>query len=474
MPCGLFTFYQVGRLADGDDIDLGLSQGAGVEDFLFLDSGTHYTLLEAYSSGIFDQAGQVWFSDGVGPDTSIDSTTTYSELDPATLSAGGVTYTNVSDESNLSPYDVSAASTLAVGTAYGTDTAFLASTPYGDLYTRATASSGAAPAGLMETGFVLAGYDFIPQSFLPAPAIYSVASGDLTFTATGAKSSYAYTDAGAGCSVVDGNEMALPDPSSYTFTPVATTSDGTVFSTAALSDGTDPFASALYTIYSALNPTPLVAYTTYLASDPVLFYRDSRGTMVALFTTQYPMSGGCGKPVEYLYPTHTETVHLTVDADVVTSDPAYDGGWTVQASPSGRLEEGGATYGSLYWEGYALNAFPAITEGTVVPRGDAAAVLTSQSRTLGLNATEASAFLAFWVPRIPEAPYVEISWLTTPTLDQLLPLTVTPPPTTTLRIFVVMRGDATDVSVPAEPLHGTVRRGFTLVEWGGLLATSVT
>jgi hypothetical protein len=159
---------------------------------------------------------------------------------------------------------------------------------------------------------------------------------------------------------------------------------------------------------------------------------------------------------------------------VVTSDPAYDGGWTVQASPSGRLEEGGATYGSLYWEGYALNAFPAITEGTVVPRGDAAAVLTSQSRTLGLNATEASAFLAFWVPRIPEAPYVEISWLTTPTLDQLLPLTVTPPPTTTLRIFVVMRGDATDVSVPAEPLHGTVRRGFTLVEWGGLLATSVT
>jgi len=43
-----------------------------------------------------------------------------------------------------------------------------------------------------------------------------------------------------------------------------------------------------------------------------------------------------------------------------------------------------------------------------------------------------------------------------------------------LRIFVVMRGVATDVSVPAEPLRGTVRRGFTLVEWGGLLGTSVT
>jgi hypothetical protein len=58
--------------------------------------------------------------------------------------------------------------------------------------------------------------------------------------------------------------------------------------------------------------------------------------------------------------------------------------------------------------------------------------------------------------------------------DQLLPLTVTPRPTTMLRIFVVMRGDATDVSVPAEPLHGTARRGFTLAERGGLLRTSVT
>jgi hypothetical protein len=55
----------------------------------------------------------------------------------------------------------------------------------------------------------------------------------------------------------------------------------------------------------------------------------------------------------------------------------------------------------------------------------------------------------------------------------LLPLTVTPQPTTVLRIFVVMRGYDTDVAVPAEPLHGTVRRGFTLVEWGGLLGTSV-
>jgi hypothetical protein len=474
MTNGTFTFYQVGELSDGDAIDLGLISGLGVLGFLFLDSGSQYTILEAYSSAIFDQAGQVIFSDGVGPNTSVDTTTTYSELDPTTLSVGGVTYTNDSEVSYLAPYDVSEGSTLAAGTANGTDTTLLASTPYGDLYTETTASSGAAPAGLTETGYVLASYDFIPQTFLPAPAIYSVSAGELTFTATGATSSYAYTDAGAGCSVVDGNAMVLPDPSYYTFTPVATTSDGTVFSTATLPDGGSPLASALYSIYSSLDPTPLVPYATYLASDPILFYTNSQGTVVALFTTEYPMSGGCGKPVEYLYPTQNETVHLAVAAEVATSDPAYDGGWTVQASPSGRIVDNGVTYDSLYWEGYALNAFPAITEGTVVPRSDAAAVLASQSRTLGLNPAEASAFLAFWVPRIPNSPYIEISWLTTPTLNKLLPLTVTPQPTTMLRIFVVMRGDATDVSVPAEPLHGTVRRGFTLVEWGGLLGTSVT
>jgi hypothetical protein len=473
MTSGTFSFYEVGELADGDAIDLGLLAEMRIAGFLFLDSGSHYTVLEAYSSAIFDQTGQVIFSDGVGPNTSVDTTTAYPELDPTTLSVGGATYTNDSEVSTLGPYDVSGGIALAVGTSNGTDTSLLASTSYGNLYTQTTASSGAAPAGLTETSFVLAGYDFIPQTFLPTPAIYSIAAGALTFTATGATNSYAYTDAGAGCSVVDGNEMALPDPTSYTFTPVATAADGTVLSTAALPDGTSPLAASLYSIYSSLEPTPLVPYETYLASDPILFYTNSEGTVVALFTTEYPMSGGCGKPVEYLYPTHNETVHLTVDANVATSDPAYDGGWTVQASPSGQLEDKGATYGSLYWEGYALNAFPAITEGTVVSRTDAAGVLASQSRTLGLNPTEASAFLAFWVPRIPPSPYVEISWLTTPTLDQLLPLTVTPRPTTMLRIFVVMSGDTTDVSVPAEPLHGTVRRGFTLVEWGGLLRTSV-
>ena len=472
MTSGTFTFYQVGSLSDGEAIDLGLISEMQVASFLFLDSGSHYTILEAYSPDIFGQGGQVMFSDGVGPNTSVDATITYPELDPTTLSVGGVTYTNVSEASFLSPYDVGEGTTLTVGTTDGTDTNVVASTEYGDLYSQ-TSSSGMAPGQLTETSFVLAGYDFIPQIFLPAPAIYSISAGDLTFTATGAASGYPYTDAGAGCSVVDGDEMVLSEPASYTFAPVATTADGTVLSTATLPDGTPAFVPSLYSLYSSLDPTPLVPYATYLASDPILFYTDSQGNEVGLLSTEYPLSGGCGKPVEYLYPAHAETVHVAVGADVVTSDPAYDGGWTVQASPSGRIEDNGATYGSLYWEGYALNAFPAITEGTVVPRGDAAAVLSSQSRTLGLDPAEASAFLAFWVPRIPTAPYIEISWLTTPTLDQLLPLTVTPRPTTMLRIFVVMQGDATDVSVPAEPLHGTVRRGFTLVEWGGLLATSV-
>ena len=474
MTCGTFTFYQVGRLSDGDAIDLGLISEMGVSGFLFLDSGSQYTILQAYSSAILDQTGQVVFSDGMGPDTSVDKTTTYPELDPTTLSVGGVTYTNVSEASNLPPYDVAGGSTLTAGSSEGTDTTLLASTSYGDLYTQTTASSGAAPAGLTETGFVLAGYDFIPQSFLPSPAIYSIPAGGLTFTATGATNAYAYTDAGAGCSVVDGNEMALLDSAPYAFTAAAKTADGTIMSTAALADGTSPLASSLYTVYASLDPSPLVPYAAYLASDPILFYTNSQGTVVALFTTEYPMSGGCGKPVEYLYPTRETTVRVTVGADVVKSAPVYGDGWTVKASPSGQLEEHGATYGSLYWEGYALRAFPAITEGTVVPRPEAAAVLAAQSRTLGLSPAEASAFLAFWAPRIPNSPCIEISWLTTATLDQLLPLTVTPRPTTMLRIFVVMRGVATDVSVPAEPLRGTVRRGFTLVEWGGLLGTSVT
>jgi hypothetical protein len=474
MTNGVFSFYQVGELSDGDAIDLGIISEMEVTGFLFLDSGSHYTILEAYSSAIFDKTGQVTLNGGVGPNTSVDTTTTYAELNPTALSVGGTTYKNDSEVSGLAPYGVPQGIALAVGTFEDTETTLLASTSYGDLYTQSTGNPATVPAGLTETSFVLASYDFLPQTFLPTPAIYDISAGALTFTATGATSSYAYTDAGVACAVVDGNEKVFPDPSFYTFTPVATTTDGTVLSTATLPDGTSPLASTLYAEYTATDPTPQVSYAAYLVSHPILFYTNSQGTAVALFTTKYPISYGCGKPVDYLYPTHNETVHLAVDADVVTSDPAYGDGWTVRASPSGQLEDKNATYNSLYWEGYALSAFPAITEGTVVPRANAAATLASQAKTLGLNPTEASAFLAFWVPRIPSSPYIEISWLTTLTLDQLIPLTVTPRPTTMLRIFVVMRGDTTDVSVPPEPLHGTVRRGFTLVEWGGLLSTSVT
>ena len=62
----------------------------------------------------------------------------------------------------------------------------------------------------------------------------------------------------------------------------------------------------------------------------------------------------CYKPVIYLYPEEeTEvSVSLKPDGKLTCTYPAYNGGWTVTASPDGTLTDGrGQTYNYLYWEG---------------------------------------------------------------------------------------------------------------------------
>lgn len=60
------------------------------------------------------------------------------------------------------------------------------------------------------------------------------------------------------------------------------------------------------------------------------------------------------KPVVYLYPEEETqvTVQLDYAGELTCTYPAYNGGWTVTASPDGTLTDGeGQTYSYLYWEG---------------------------------------------------------------------------------------------------------------------------
>jgi hypothetical protein len=96
------------------------------------------------------------------------------------------------------------------------------------------------------------------------------------------------------------------------------------------------------------------------------------------------------------------------------------------------------------------------------------AFLQSTLAKYGLNEQESAEFRAFWVPRMTGAPYYRVSFLTD-AWSKAAPLLVTPKPATSIRLFMDWRKLGAPVSVQEPTITTPLRKGFTLVEWGGTL-----
>ncbi len=231
-----------------------------------------------------------------------------------------------------------------------------------------------------------------------------------------------------------------------------------------------------YKLFYADDTTnPVVPLDDFLSQHAIIAYKNAFNEWLIYTRDKLAPSGGCAKPVVYLYPTKTQNVTVKVGADVKLSDPHYDPktGWQVVADPSGRLTLHGAQYGSLFWEGPGYGAYPAITSGTVVKHNDALATIRTQLVQQGLNTVEANDFIGYWQSRIPNKPYIRLAWFDTAQMNGLAPLAISPHPDTLIRVFLDMDGFDQPVKMPAQQLKTTPRSGFTVVEWGGLSRTKL-
>ncbi|MGB4800212.1 MAG: hypothetical protein WBP03_01685 [Candidatus Saccharimonadales bacterium] len=213
-----------------------------------------------------------------------------------------------------------------------------------------------------------------------------------------------------------------------------------------------------------------VSLADFIANHGLLIIDNASGEHLVYVRDQYSPVGGCAKPVVYMYPQKAQSVSVRVDADVKVSDPLYGPtGWRgVWAEPSGKLTYEGHDYDSLFWEGTGVGDYPAIRSGTVVKRAQAAQVMRSQLDAQGLTQKERDDFMAYWEPKIPAKPYVRLTWFTTAEMNRLAPLSIAPRPDTVIRVFLDMDGFDQPISLPAQKLTKHERRGFTVVEWGGL------
>lgn len=179
----------------------------------------------------------------------------------------------------------------------------------------------------------------------------------------------------------------------------------------------------------------------------------------------------CYKPVIYLYPEQeTEVdVQLNIDGSFLDTDPVYEDGWQVTASPDGTLTtQDGKTYPYLFWEG-KLNTEYDFSEGFCVSGSDTESFLRASLSEMGLNQQETDDFIEFWLPYMENNPYNVISFQSSAYTDAAQ-LSISPQPDTTIRVFMAWYASDEAVDIPVQTLNSVQRNGFTAVEWGGAMA----
>ncbi len=259
---------------------------------------------------------------------------------------------------------------------------------------------------------------------------------------------------------------------SESFTPIGKTPDGQTIYGFKNKDATlVTKAYEEYVQYNQYDPSfQAVSKEEFIKQHGIFAYKSYLGEWLIYTSDKFSPATGCAKPVVYLYPETPTQVAVRVGADVKISDPLYSpsSGWSVYAQPDGRLNHQGTQYASLFWEGPGWGEYPSITTGVVVAKDKAITTIKKQLTAQGLNAQESKDFLDYWQNKIPNKPYIRLTWLTNAQINALAPLSVSPKPDTVHRVFLDMAGLDQPVKLTPQKLETVTRKGFTVIEWGGL------
>ncbi len=316
-----------------------------------------------------------------------------------------------------------------------------------------------------------------------------------------------------GCGGINSSGYVLKNISMSDLVPVGTTLSGTQLYTLKNANhplNQDEYKAKITNVYEAgyqgaqaeaekLNKgVSEPNFNDYVAKNPILIFKDPWNRFIALGEYQYLLMGGCGKPVVYLYPKTPTEVRVSLEKPTqFTADiPTYNNGWDVLANPDGSLKDlqpqytnclaintqafgseyaGDAcknnNYPYLYWAGKVSNIYPNINTGWVVAKSDLQSFISEKLSEIGLNKNEISDMTSYWVPELSakNSPYYRISFFQNKEMNVFAPMNVSPNPDTAIRVFLDWSPlENNNLNIQPETLNHIDRKGFTVVEWGGL------
>lgn len=192
-------------------------------------------------------------------------------------------------------------------------------------------------------------------------------------------------------------------------------------------------------------------------------------TITLLFFTGCEPPGLKKKPVIYLYPTSEQIVSVKLDykGKLTCTYPEYNGEWKVKARPDGTLINiaDSREYSYLFWEGTSKDKWD-MSKGFIVRGDETEKFLLEKLEYLGLTPREYNEFIVYWLPIMQENKYNLITFAGEE-YENLAQLKITPQPDSILRIMMLFKPLNKPVKVEEQQLKPFVRKGFTVVEWGG-------
>jgi len=181
------------------------------------------------------------------------------------------------------------------------------------------------------------------------------------------------------------------------------------------------------------------------------------------------------KPAIYLYPTKKENVNVkvnTVGSFTLTIPEYPKNGWDVIANPNGKIEANGDVFKYLYYESKIPDVKVKIPKkGYVITKNELSDLFNTILPELGLNDDEKSAFSDYWLKALPYSPYYFVGIMDEKSIDSIEPLDINPAPDTLnrVRVYFELLEKPKVVEVPL--ITTPERKGFTVIEWGGMVKT---